>query len=351
MDDIDAVIFPMAPDSMLGIRDPEKWCAQIVGARGKPLMRLNTGGSTGMASAQAGFYHIASGVFDTVLVVGAERVGECGDPQIPLNKIFDPVYERDFPLNAIGLIAMSGVRYMHKYGATEEHMAMVAVRNHLNGLRNPYSHIRKEMTVEDVLKSPYLCWPIKLYDAPPSSSGACAVIMCSEEKAKKATDTPAWIKGVSHMLVTYWIGDKMGPAAAYDFADCLHLRIACQKAYRMAGITNPLKEIDVYEPYSSFTNVDFHAIEEAGFCEPGQAPKLIEKGFFDMDGELPISPSGGLQCSHPIAVSALIRVAEAAIQVQHKAGERQIDGAQTALATGFGGTHQSTGTMVISRNK
>jgi acetyl-CoA C-acetyltransferase len=351
MQDIDAVVFSMAPDAMVGISHPERLCADIVGARGKPLMRVNTGGSTGIVAVITGFYHVASGLFDTVLVAGAERSDESGDIQIILNKIWDPLYERDLPLNAISMLAFSGVRYMHKYGATEEHMAIVSVEKHRNALNNPYAHIQKEVSIKDVLNSRYLCWPIKLLDACPSSSGACAVILCSEEKAKKATDTPAWIKGVGHRVETYWMGDRMGPSAIYDHADAHALSMAIHDAYGMAGITRPLKEIDVAELYAPFSNIELHAVEAAGFCEQGEAPELYEQEFFSMNGGLPVNPSGGVLCSNPIAVTAMVRVAEAALQVQNRAGARQVEGAQRALATGIGGDHECYGAVVVDRNK
>ena len=349
--DIDAVVFSMAPDAMVGISHPERLCVDIAGARGKPFMRVNTGGSTGIVAVITAFYHVASGLFDTVLVTGAERSDESGDIQIILNKIWDPLYERDLPLNAISMLAFSGVRYMHKYGATEEHMALVSVKNHDNALKNPYAHIQKAVSIQDVLNSRYLCWPIKLLDACPSSSGACALILSSERKADKATSTPAWIKGVGHRLETYWMGDRMGPSARYDHADAHAMYLAIQDAYRMAGISDPLKEIDVAELYAPFSNTELHAVEAADFCEVGEAPKLYEREFFSLGGELPVNPSGGVLCTNPIAVTAMVRVAEAALQVQQKGGARQVDGARKALATGCGGDHECFGAVFVDREK
>ena len=324
MRDIDAFVFSMAPDAMVGIANPERLCTDIVGARGKPFMRVNTGGSTGIVAVMTGFYHIASGMFDTVLVAGAERTDESGDVQIILNKIWDPLYERHLPLNTISMLAMSAVRYMHKYGATEEHMAIVSSKAHRDAMDNPYAHVQKPVSVGDVLKSNYLCWPIKLLDACPSSSGACAMVLCSEEKAKTATKTPAWIKGVGHRLETYWLGDRMGPAAVYDHADAHALSLAIQDAYRMAGVHDPVKEIDVAELYSAFSNIELHAVEAAGFCRKGEAPKLYEKGAFTRSSELPVNPSGGTLCSNPIAVTAMVRVAETQIE-QMLAAAAQVD--------------------------
>lgn len=349
--DIEAFVYSMAPDSLIGISSPDRWIIDAIGATNKPFMRINTGGSSGLSALQVGYYHIASGIFDTVLVMGVDRVGESGDAQTILNKIWDPFYERSLPLNTITMLAFQAVRFMHKYGTTEEHMAMISVKNHKNALLNPYAHIRKEVTIEDVLKSPVVAWPIKLYDSCPQSTGGAAIILCSEEKARKITDTPAWIKGLGHCSETYYMGDRMGAQSEGEHADSPALRIAAKRAYAMAGITDPVKEIDVAELYGPFSNVELHAIQDVGLCKPGEIGKLVERGFFNLDGELPVNPSGGVLCSNPIAATALIRAAEVALQVCGKADDHQVPEARTGIATGIGGDHQFFATMVISCDK
>jgi acetyl-CoA C-acetyltransferase len=322
-----------------------------IGARGKPFMRVNTGGSTGISAVQVGFYHVASGMFDAVLVAGADRVGESGDSQTILNKMWDPYYERPLPLNAINMLAFSAVRYMRHYGMTQEHMALVSVKNRRHAANNPHAHIRKPTTVEEVLASRYISWPIKLFDACPQSSGGCAVILCSEEVAEKVTDRPAWIQGIGHHSETYFMGDRMGPKRVCDHADADAKALAIQKAYRMAGVENPIKDIQTAELYAPFSNTEYHAIDAAGFFPKGECLKHMEEGFFDMEGELPINPSGGTLCSNPIAVTAMVRVAEAALQVMGKAGERQVPDVRRSLATGNGGDHQFFGAVVLGSDK
>jgi acetyl-CoA C-acetyltransferase len=345
--DVQATVFSLAPDALSGVSNAERWCVDAVGAQGNPFMRVNTGGSTGISAVQAGFYHVASGMFDVVLVAGADRVGESGDAQTILNKMWDPFYERDLPLNAVNMLALSGVRYMKKYGMTEEHMALVAVKNRSHAVNNPYAHIQKTTTVEEVLASRMISWPIKLYDACPQSSGGCAVILCSKEWAKKATSRPAWILGVGHHSETYYLGDRMGPKLLHDHADADAKAEAIKKAYKMAGIEDPRRELQTAELYAPFTNTEFHAIDAAGFFPKGESIKLMEKKFFNMDGELPINPSGGVLCSNPIAVTAMVRVGEAALQVMGIAGKRQVPNVKKALATGNGGDHQFFGAVVV----
>lgn len=349
MEEIEAVVFSLSPEALFGIDAPERWCVGAAGALNKPFMRVNTGGATGGSAAQAGYFHVASGLFDTVLVVGAEKIGESPDAQQVLNFIWDPIYEKDFALNAINMCSFQAVRHMHKYGTTEEQMARVAVRLRGNGLRNPYAHIQRKTTLEEVLSSRIICWPIKLYEACPRSSGACALIMASEERVKGLKVTrPAWIRGVGATTHTYYMGDKMGPRADTDHADWDELAQAAARAYRMAGITNPQKEIDVAEVYAPFSSTEIAAVEALGFCQKGEGGRAGEEGMFDMEGEVPVSPSGGVLCANPIAVTALVRVAEAAVQIMGKAGEKQVRGAKRAVATGIGGSLQFHTAMVLS---
>ena len=351
INDVQATVFSLAPDSLSGVANAERWCVDAIGAQDKPFIRVNTGGSTGISAVQVGFYHVASGMFDVVLVAGADRVGESGDSQTILNKMWDLYYERPLPLNAINMLAFSAVRYMKKYGMTEQHMALVAVKNRRNALNNPYAHIQKAVSIEEVLNSRTISWPIKLYDACPQSSGGCAIIMCAEEWAKKATSRPAWIQGVGHHSETYFMGDRMGPKLLHDHADADAKSEAIRKAYRMAGIEEPLCEIQTAELYAPFSSTEFHAIDAAGFFPKGESVRFMEKGFFDMDGEIPINPSGGVLCSNPIAVTAMIRVGEAALQVMGAAGKRQVPGVRRALATGNGGDHQFFGAVVVGSEK
>src|ERR1700684_3701495 len=154
----------MAPTQFMGVNDVDKWAVDSVWASGKPFMRVHTGGPTGGSALHAGFAHVASGMFRTVLVVGADRVTETRDAQHILNLIWDPFYEQDFALNTVTMTALSAQRYMHRYGITEEQFAKVVVRCRLNATRNPYAHIKGVITVDDVMASPRIAYPYKRFD-------------------------------------------------------------------------------------------------------------------------------------------------------------------------------------------
>ena len=346
-DGIDAVVYSLSPDAMVGIGNAERLGIDAVGGRNKRFLRINTGGATGISSVAAAYYHIASGACDTVLTAGADKVGECGDSQTVLNKIWDPTYERQLPLGTISMLAMSAVRYMHKYGMTEEDMARVVVKNRAQAAKNPNAHLRKETTIDEVLASRLISWPVKLFDCCPQSSGGGAMVLASERYIKERNLDAVWITGLGHCSETYYLGDRMGKGFLADHADAYALGQSFKRSFKMAGITDPKRQVDVAELYAPFSNTEFHSIEAAGLAELGQSPAMLREGQFQLGGSIPVNPSGGVLCTNAIAVTAMIRVAEVALQVWGRAGGHQVKGAKRAIASGNGGDHQFFGTMVV----
>ena len=346
-DDIDGVVYSLSPDAMVGIGNAERLGVDAVGARNKPFLRINTGGATGISSVAAAYYHIAAGACDVVLTAGADKVGECGDSQTVLNKIWDPIYERPLPLGTITMLAMSAVRYAEKYGMTEEDMAQVVVKNRAHAAKNPHAHLRKETSVEEVMASRMISWPIKLFDCCPQSSGGGAMVLASERYIKDRHLDAVWITGVGHCTESYYLGDRMGRGFTADHADAHALGASFQRAYRMAGIEDPQKQVHVAELYAPFSNTEFHSIEAAGLAGLGESVRQVNEGRFSLGGEIPVNPSGGVLCTNAIAVTAMIRVAEIALQVRGTAGDHQVKGARVGIASGNGGDHQFFGTMVV----
>jgi acetyl-CoA C-acetyltransferase len=318
-----------------------------VGARNKRFMRINTGGSTGISSVAVAHTHIAAGACDVVLVAGADKVGESGDSQAILNKIWDPTYERSLPLGTITMLAMSAVRAMNKYGMTEEDMARVTVKNRSNAARNPSAHLNKPVSINEVLESRYIAWPIKLLDCCPQSSGGCAMVLASDRYIRDRGLDAVWITGIGHCSETYYLGDRMGQKAAVDHADAHALANSFRRAYSMAGIADPASTVHAAELYAPFSNTEFHAVEAAGLAARGRAMAALFNGELNIGGRVAVNASGGTLCTNAIAVSAMVRVAEAALQVWQRADEHQQPGARVAIASGNGGDHQFFGTMVI----
>jgi acetyl-CoA C-acetyltransferase len=329
--DIDAVVFGLGPELFDGINGVDKWCSDAVGALNKPLMRINTGGATGGSTVLAALDHVASGMFDVVVAVAGQRMGEStAHPQYALGLGFDPILVRPFYVNSLPVFSGDALICMNKFGFTEYHMARIAVKNHLNALNNPYAHVRVNTTVEEALKAKYLSYPLRLLDMCPSSEGACAVIVASEERVKKITSRPAWINGFNAgtTIISTGIG---GVDSTYSWD------MMVWKAYKMAGIDNPRKQIQVAEPYIPISYQEIPAYAAFGFCKPNEVAKLTEEGFGEMGGEVPFCPSGGTLCSNNIGSAGMARMAEAAIQVMGKGGARQVPNVTNALATAGGG--------------
>lgn len=339
-DAIDSVVFSMAPTEFMGVNDADRWAIEHVWGAGKPFTRIHTGGATGGSALQAAYFQVASGQYRTVLVVGADRVAETPDAQHILNLIWDPFYEHDFALNTVTMTALAAQRYMQLYGATEEQFARVVVRARRNAVANPHAHLKGQITVDDVMKSPRVSWPFKRFDICPRSSGGAAVIVADLETAKKHCSRPAFINGVSAITHSVFMGDRVGLWSETEFADHDGFWRAARESYRQAGIVDPWREIDVVETYDPFSSFQFPQIESLGFCGRGRAPAISDAGGFDMDGEVAVNPSGGTLCTNPIGVTGLVRSAEAALQVMGRAEARQVPNVRNAVATAIGGSTQ-----------
>lgn len=283
--------------------------------------------------AQAVFYAFAgilSGRYDITLVVAHCKESEVASPNMITNLGFDPFYQRPLGVDYVSAAALQACMYMHKYGISPEQCAMVAVKNLGNAKGNPFAQRALDLTVEDVLSSPLLASPIHNLEAKPVSDGACALILACEEKAKRITDKPIWIKGVGNCYDSYYLGDR-------DLADCKALTEAAKRAYRMAGISEPRREIDVAEVSEFFSYQELMWYEGLGFCGRGEGGKLLESGRTWKGGEIPVNPSGGVLSGNPYIVAGMVRIAEAFLQLRGEAGERQVEGARTALAHGITG--------------
>ncbi|MBC8275669.1 MAG: thiolase family protein [Chloroflexi bacterium] len=309
---------------------PEMWCAEGAAGYMKQVMHIATGGTSGSSAAIAGYYQVASGIFDIAMVVGWEKHSE-GPTQTAM-AMTDPLWDRHVASGAVGNFALSVSQLMASRDITEEQAAKVVVKARRNACRNPYAHLQMpDITVEDVLKSRVLAYPIHLLDMCPQSDGACAIILASEKRAYSLCRRPAWVRAVATRHERMTLGDIENRLVTMRT-----LRSAAKEAYRQAGIDQPLRDFDVAEVYEPVSYAELAWYEILGFCGEGEAGKLIDRGITEMGGQLPVNPSGGVLCSNPVGASGVIRVAEAAIQIMGRGGERQVPNANTALATGYG---------------
>jgi acetyl-CoA C-acetyltransferase len=344
--DIDAVVFASAPEVFEGVYEPERWCIDAFGGVGKPLIRVHTGGATGGSGPLAASRLISSGMYENVLVVGLQRTSETADAQQVFTTIFDPIYEQHVQLNVITGIALVASRQMEFFGLTEDHMAAISVKNFDNALRNPYAHLHKEITEQDVKDSRQLAWPLRLLHTCPRSDGAAAVVMTSGEKARNRSSA-AWVRGLGCAADVYRIGDRIHDSES-DYAIPRAQAWSAQQAYAEAGITDPRRELDVVEVYAPFANLEVAYYEALGLAPHGKGIELVETGATTMKGDIPVVPSGGCMTANPIGATGLIRFGEAALQVMGRAGDHQVDGARLALATACGGIDQFYTSAVLA---
>lgn len=289
----------------------------------------------GLTAVYYGAVSILSGEFDCMLLLAHTKMSQT-NRNIVNNVAFDPIYTRQLGFDYTSAAALQAKRYMHKYNVTPEQIAGVAAKNLKNAMKNPNAHNKGNYSVEDVLNSPFTASPIHEMEMAPDTDGAVAMIIASEEKANQITDKPVWINGIGTCYDSHYLGDR-------DLSDTDALMKASKQAYKMAGIKSPKKEIDVIELGDEFSYQEFMWLEGLGISEKGEAAKLFDKGETLINGEIPVNPSGGLISGVPANVMGLNRAAEAALQLMGKAEERQIEGAQKAIAqghSGFCGQHQ-----------
>ena len=343
--DIDCVVSGSAPDAFDGVHLKGEYYSEGAGAIRKPHIRVFVGGGTGVFVPIAAWWHVASGLCKRVLVVAEEKMSSAADPhpQAVFRHIWDPFMEKPLNPNLIWIFALEMHRYMHKCGVTKEDIALVAVKNKRNALDNPYAQAAANITVEDVLNSEPLVYPVNRLDISPVSDGAAALVMVSEEWARRLTDTPIWVEGIGYTLDTsYWTNREL----SYP----VYLKNAAEMAYRMAGIERPMKEIDVAEPYDPFDYKELHHLEGLGLAPRCKAAEMTREGITQRDGDLPVCPSGGLLgVGNPIAAAGLMKAAEIFWQLRGEAGKRQVKkSATTGLAQAWGDLMQ-IGTVIILR--
>ncbi len=342
LDQIDCVVLGTAPDTFDGVHMKGEYLSDGAGAWGKPYMRSYVGGGTGVFAPIHGWYHLASGQFDTCLVVCEEKMSSYQPhAQAAFLTIFDHTTERPLYPNLLWIFALEMNRYMTTYGFKKEDIARVAVKNKKNALDHPAAQIPEQYTIEDILNSEVLAWPVQRLDVSPVSDGAVALVMANENVARRVTSKPVWVEGVGWALDTaYWTNR--------DLCYPRYVEVAARMAYKMAGITDPAHEIHVAEPYDPFDYKELHHMEGLMLCGKGEAPIITAEGKTQRDGELPICPSGGLLgVGNPIAAAGLMKVAEIFWQLRGEAGKRQIARkAKHGLAQAWGDLMQ-VGTVVV----
>jgi len=341
--DIDAVTLGTAPDAFDGVHMKGEHLIAGAGGANKPYMRHFIGGATGVMSPIHGWMHVASGKYNTCMVVAEEKMSPCiPHPAGAFITIFDRVTEQPLELTLIHIFALEMARFMHVYGYSERDLAEVSAMIKKNALNHPAAQIASDLSADDVLNSPLLSWPVKRFDISPTSDAAVAIILANERVARALQKAPVFIEGVGFRLETaYW--------CARDLCYPDYVAMAARDAYTMAGVVDPARDIDLFEPYDPFDYKALHHLNALLLDKTGRIVRnLFESGNLGRDGSHPMCPSGGaLGVGNPIAATGLMKIAELYFQLSGQAGKRQIQRPMRRGVAQAWGDLMQAGTVVV----
>ena len=334
--------------NVFGVADKQVHIGPVVmsnlGIPEVPSLSIESACGSGSVAFREAYANVAAGFYDAVLVTGVEKVTQTGTEWTTtyFSYCSDFFYEGGSGASFPGLFASMARAYLAEFKATEEDLALVAVKNHDNGLLNPKAHLQRKISVEDVMNSPVVASPLKLYDCCPFSDGASSVIICSENFAKDHTKDYIDVIG----------SGRGGSPAALQGRDHLttipSTKIAADAAYKMANITP--KDVDFAEVHDCFTIAEIIDSEDLGFFEKGKGVDGVREGLTKRNGDIPINPSGGLKSKgHPIGATGVGQVVETFEQLMGKAGERTVKDANIGLTHNFGATGASCAVHIFRR--
>jgi len=332
--------------------------ADWLGLTPVPAVRIEDACASSGVAVQLGVIAVASGAFDVVLVGGVEKMRAVSNEVVTdtLAMASDQFYEASVGMTFPGLYASMATAYFAKYGSGWEDLAAVAIKNHHNGVMNPKAHFQEEImdvarrqgaqrgySFKDELEflrsplNPYVAYPLRLYDCCPVSDGAAAVILASEDAARRYTDTPVYVKGLGQA------SDTMALSSREDFSTLNATKIACKTAYDMAQIDS--KNVDLAEVHDCFTIAEVLATEDLGFFPKGTGGKAAVEGRTAINGEIAVNPDGGLKAKgHPVGATGASMVYEVFMQLRGNGGKVQVDDAEIGLIQNVGA---SGGTVVV----
>jgi acetyl-CoA C-acetyltransferase len=312
-------------------------------------MRVEAACASGSAAVRSAYLSVASGEAEVAMAVGVEKMTEVDTLTAVelMGRSGSYLWEfENYGMTFPAYYALYAVSHMSKFGTTEEDMARVAVKAHHYAAMNPLAQFQKEITLEKALSSQVVSWPLKLYDACPITDGSAAVVLASEEAARRLTDTPIWIRG---------IGLSSDSANLSKRADYVGMRAtvdASRKAYALAKIQP--KDVDVATCHDCFTIAELMAYEDLGFCAKGEGSNLIREGQTEVGGRIPVNVDGGLKAKgHPIGATGVSMTVEISKQLRGEAGGNR----QASIKNGIGLVHNVGGTghycyvTVLSRSK
>jgi acetyl-CoA C-acetyltransferase len=318
--------------------------ADWAGLLGIPATRTEAACASSGAALRSGVYAVLSGLADVVMVGGVEKMTHRTTAEVTeyLAMASDYPFEQFHGITFPGLFALMATAHMNAYGTTQEQMAKVAVKNHYHASLNPKAHMQKEITVETVLASKMVAWPLKMYDCSLITDGASCIILTKPELAGKFTDMPVHIVGSGQA------SDTIGLYERKTLTSLQSAKLAAKTAYEMAAVKP--EDVNLAEVHDCFTFAEIMAYEDLGFCRAGEGGKLVEEGKTALGGTIPVNTSGGLKAKgHPVGATGAAQAYEMYLQLTGQADKRQVKDARVGLTHNVGGSG-ATATVHIYRS-
>jgi acetyl-CoA C-acetyltransferase len=308
---------------------------EYAGLNGAGTMRVEAACASGSAALKSAYNSVLSGEGDLALAVGVEKMTEVDSSTSVelIGRAGSYTWEfENYGITFPAYYALYAVSHMSRFGTTEEDLSRVAVKAHHYGAMNPLAQFQKEITLEKAMGSQVIAWPLKLYDACPLTDGSAAVVLASEEVARKLTDTPVWVKGVGYS------SDTANLSRRSDYVGLSAVVAAAKDAYAMAKVSP--EDVDVATAHDCFTIAELMAYEDLGFCKKGEAGKMIREGETELGGRIPVNLDGGLKAKgHPVGATGVSMAVEITKQLRGEAGRRQ-----ATIKNGVGLVHNVGGT-------
>ncbi len=329
--EIDASIICSAPEYDKQ-RSPAGLISEYLGLTPQPTFYAESICSSSSTGVKVGYSFIKSRLHDVVAIIGFQKMSEISSAEVQerMGRGADIQWESPFGTMMPAGYAMFARAHMQEYGTTEEQLAKVKVKSSKYSFLNPLAMYRRVVTLEECLKARVIANPLKMFDCCANADGASCVILASEEKAKKITDTPIWVAGIGAA------SDTLSTTARTNLNGLTCAVEAGKQAYKMAHVQP--KDIDVAEVHDCFTIAEIMACENLGFCKSGEGGKLIEESQTYIGGEIPVNVDGGLLSKgHPIGATGGSQIRTIVFQLQGRAGKTQVDGAEVGLVHNIGG--------------
>lgn len=335
--DVDTFIC-CSEDYWEGVSISDEFVPDQLGAVLRPLFTIAADGLYGLATA---YMLIHTGAFNIIALEAHSKASDILTFADIVAFAMDPLFNRPMDGHPFYIAGLEMNRYLHDTKTTKRMCAQVVVKNKKNALANPYAAFGANLTVDDVLASESLFYPLKRLEISPLVDGCVVMVLASDNVARKLTDTPVWIRGVGWNSGTPWLETR-------EWGRAIYTELAAKMAYKTAGIKNPRKEISLAEIDDMFSYKELQNLEALGFCGRGEAGKLTEDGVTERDGNLPVNSSGGLLgVGYSLDASGLQKLLEITLQLRGEAGRRQVANAETGLAQVWRGIPTDSGAVAV----